>query len=165
MVHPLEVIYLDLQPSINRVAAWVEARIADLPSGPADATDPLTPWVTYATDGIQLRFRFRRRRSSSPPKPTDRIVATGQPMYGFVDSFVRLRSALQKKVPKRYDTRRKPFGIFVGAWDSACTTDQFEDAFLGNEQLLINSVGIKRANNGFFGRNRERPSGKHQGLS
>src|SRR5207248_2444702 len=83
------------QPSINRVVAWVQARIAELPTGPADATDPLTPWVTYATDGIQLRFRFRRRRSSSPPKPTDRIVGTGQPMGGFVDSFLRLRSGLE----------------------------------------------------------------------
>lgn len=160
-----EVIRLDRQPSINRVVAWVQARIAELPTGPADATDPLTPWVTYATDGIQLRFRFRRRRSSSPPKPTDRIVGTGQPMGGFVDSFLRLRSALEKKVQKRYDTRGKPFAIFVGAWDWACTTDQFEDALLGNEQVLIDSGEIKRSNNGFFGRNRERPAGKHQELS
>lgn len=73
-----EVIRLDRQPSISRVVAWVKARIAELPSGRADATDPLTPWVTYATDGIQLRFRFRRRRSSSPSKPTDRSRRTRQ---------------------------------------------------------------------------------------
>jgi hypothetical protein len=74
-------------------------------------------------------------------------------------------SSAAKKVQKRYDIRGKPLAIFGGAWDSACTVDQFEDALLGNEQFLVNSGEIKRANSGFFGRNRERPAGKHQELS
>jgi hypothetical protein len=86
-------------------------------------------------------------------------------MGGFVDSFVRLRSALEKKVQKRYETRGKPFAIFVGAWDPACTVDQFEDALLGNEQFLVNSGELTRANNGFFGLRRDRPAGKHREVS
>ena len=160
-----DVIRLNRSPSINQLVAWVRARIAELPTGPAAAADPLTPWVTYEADGIELRFRFLRRRSSSPPEPTDRIVGTGQAIGGFVDSFLRLRSALEKKVQKRYDTRSKPLAIFVGAWDSACTVDQFEDARQGNEQVLVNSGEIERAKNGFFGRNRERPAGKHREIS
>jgi hypothetical protein len=110
-------------------------------TSPLSTDSGLTPWVTYEADGIELRFRFLRRRSSSPPEPTDRIVGTGQAIGGFVDSFLRLRSALEKKVQKRYDTRSKPLAIFVGAWDSACTVDQFEDALQGNEQVLVNSGG------------------------
>jgi hypothetical protein len=160
-----EVVRLDRQPSVNRLVAWVTARIAELPRGSAEAADPLTPWVTYRATGVELQFRFRRRRSSFAPEPTDRIVGIGPFMGGFVDSFLRLRSALEKKVQRRYDTRGKPFAIFVGAWDWACTHDQFEDALLGNEQVVLNSGDLERANNGFFGRNRERPSGKHEQVS
>jgi hypothetical protein len=160
-----EVIRLNRAPRIRRLVAWLRARIAELPTGQAAAADPLTPWAYYGVDGIELRFRFLHRRSDSPPNPADRIVGIGQAIFGFVDSYLRLRSALEKKVQKRYDTRGKPFAIFVGAWDSACSVDQFEDALLGNQQILVDSGEFRRASNGFFGRNRERPVGKHQDLS
>jgi hypothetical protein len=160
-----EVIQLDREPSIKRLVEWVNATIGQLPTGPADSADPVTQWFTHAVDGVVLRFRFLRRTSSSPPKPTDRVVGFGPVQGGFVDSHLRLRSALEKKVQKRYDTRSKPFAIFVGAWDWGCTTDQLEDALLGNEQVLINSGELRRANNGFFGRDQRRPEGRHAGVS
>lgn len=160
-----DVIRLDRPPPIKRLVDWINATIAQLPAGPADASNPVTPWFTYAADGVVLRFRFLRRGSSSPPKPTDRVVGIGPAQGGFVDSHLRLRSALEKKVQKRYETRDKPFAIFVGAWDWGCTTDQLEDALLGNEQVLVNSGEVRRANNGFFGRDQRRPAGRHQNLS
>ena len=160
-----EVIRLDRQPSINRLAAWVQAEIAELSSRPANAVDLLTPWQSYRADGVELCFRFRRRQSSLPPKPTDRVVGMGQVSGGLVDSHLRLRSALEKKVQKRYDARGKPLAIFVNGWDSMCTRDEFEDALLGNVQVVVQSGEFKRANNGFFGRDRRRPAGKHEALS
>ncbi|MFL6077710.1 MAG: hypothetical protein ACJ73S_30470 [Mycobacteriales bacterium] len=160
-----EVIRLARQPSMRRVVAWVEERLDELDDQEADPTNPLTPWVVYVAAGVELRFRFRRRRSTFSPKPTDRVVGTGQPVGGFVDSYKRMRSALEKKVQKRYDTRDKPFAIFVGDWDWACGVDQFEDALLGNEQVLVNSGELRRANNGFFGVAEDRPEGKHRQVS
>ncbi len=160
-----EVIRLDRQPSLRSLVAWIQARIAELPNGPDDAADPLTPWTTYSAEGVELRFRFLRRRSTFEPKPTDRIIGSGQPIGGFVDSHLRLRSALEKKVQKRYETRGKPFAVFVGAWDWACAVDQLEDALLGNQQVVVDSGEIRRAHNGFFGISRERPKGKHQDVS
>lgn len=159
-----DLVRLHQQPSLRRIATWVKQQMAALPSVLEDPRMTTSP-VTYQTDDVELRFRFIRRVSNSAPKPTDRVVMNGQISGGMVDSYLRLRSALEKKVQKRYETRGKPLAIFVGTKDWACSLDQFEDALVGNEQILISSGEVGRANNGFFGRNKERPSGKHQDIS
>lgn len=159
-----DVVSFHQQPSLKRIAAWVKQQMAALPSVMENSMRT-TPPVTYKTDDVELRFWFLRRVANSAPKPTDRVVAHGQIGGGMVDSYLRLRSALEKKVQKRYETRDKPLAIFVGTQDWACTVDQFEDALLGNEGINVVSGEVERANNGFFGRNKERPSGKHQDIS
>lgn len=155
-----EVIRHERQPSTNRVVAWLKQQLAALPEG----TD-IVPEITYATDEVELRFWFVRRTRSTAPHPTDRVVGSGQIVGGVVDSYLRVRSALEKKIQKRYDTRGMPFAIVVGIWDPMCNTDQLEDALLGNEQVIVRSGDVIRAGNGFFGVDRRSPTGKHREVS
>lgn len=145
-------------------ANWVGQQIQGLP-GAGVAGRTAMPWMPYETDGVKLRFRFVPRVSDVPPKPTDHIVGMGPMIGGFVDSYLRLRSALEKKVQKRYDTRDKPMAIFVGERDTMSSLDQFEDALLGNEQVVIAIGQVERAKNGFFGLTKERPEGKRREIS
>jgi hypothetical protein len=160
-----DVVQLDRQPSIKRLASWVRHQIGELPSHATVEPDSSAPHVMYVDDGVQLDFTFIKRTSAIPPRPTDRIVGGGQLVGGFVDSYLRIRSALEKKVQKRYDTRGKPLAIAMGIWDTFATLDEVDDALFGNESVVVATGQVVRSNNGFFGRTRERPKGKHQEIS
>jgi hypothetical protein len=118
-----------------------------------------------AKKAAELAFSFRPLPEGSVTKDDDRVLF-GPGMGGFAGSEIRLQAKLHDKAKKKYDLRGKPYAIVVGVHDPMCDIDDFFDALIGHEAVVVATGDWIRKRDGFFGRRSRREArGKNTRVS
>ncbi len=160
---------LSRQPSLTKLSAFIESRIASLPR-PSEPRDPGAiglPRAVYRESGVRIELTFLPMRPDAPSlkDATARVVGAGPVIGGMVIATERLRDRIRSKAGKRYDIGDASFMVAVGIHDSFCDDWDVEGALFGSRGVVISTKEWTRQNDGLFGRDRERPEGRQRRLS
>jgi hypothetical protein len=165
----LPVVELQRSPSRRDLASFIDNFVNGLPH-PSVPTGVLS-WSledlykdVYEKEGVRIEV------CAHPVTPDDvgderRVIVTGSPIGGWVNSAERLRARLGEKAPSNYALGDYPYVIAVGVNDSWLEIDGLLDALYGNEAVEIPTRRIRRVGNGYFGRDRVNPGGKNTRVS
>jgi hypothetical protein len=168
---------LERTPSIRRLCRFLREHMTHLADSGAGASTgervglARVPQARFEEDGVDLEFSFVpvAPDAQSRSNPDARIVAGGPIIGGMVNSAERLRKVIGAKAGGRYDIGDAPFCVAVGIHDTLCGVDEIEAALYGGEvvelDLHSSRTEFTRGNDGLFGRDRERPDGRHRRLS
>lgn len=169
---------LDRTPSIRRLCRFLEDHLRGLPApgvGGQAAGEGVgfarAPQTRFEEEGVELHFTFVQVAPDAPSRsnPDARIVAGGPIIGGMVNSAERLRRVIRAKAGGRYDIGDAPFVVAVGIHDTFCGLDDIEQALYGGEVVELDvgtqEAQLTRGNDGLFGRDRERPEGRHRRVS
>jgi hypothetical protein len=165
----------DVAPAPRRFADFIEREIEELPpheelhaklAAGSMWTD--LPTALYEDqEGVRIRVRFAPMKPDAAAKtnPDARITGVGQTIGGWVNSGARLKRSIKQKAGKRYDIANLPFLVVAGIHDMMCSEDQVSQALYGGEAVMVATEQLTRLNNGLFGADRERPTGRNRRLS
>ncbi|WP_148308148.1 hypothetical protein [Actinoplanes friuliensis] len=158
-----EIIHLDREPPIRKLADWVQRTTRALAAEKISVMhdEPIPP-ATFASEGVLLKFDFIPRTSTGELS-ADRIVGMGALTGGFVNSGRRLKVALTGKAGSKYKLLGGPYAPCVVLHDFFCSDEQVLDALYGTEQIELASMKWQRASNGLFGLGKN--GGKNQRVS
>lgn len=130
------------------------------------------PTANYERNGVRITVRFLPMKAGAASKsnPDARIVGIGPMTVGFVNSGVRLKDVVGKKGGDRYELGGVPYIVVVGIHDTFCSEDVVIDGLYGGEAIRVdrNDLSVSevvRRNDGLFGADSARPSGRHRRIS
>jgi hypothetical protein len=160
----LDSVRWDRDPSISRVVAWLQTRLASLEELVSESS---TNHVedSYVDAAVELKISFIPRRSASPPNPNDRIVATGASIGGATGADVRIKRRLKDKSNHGYDLRDSPYAIFIGMHDPFADRWDLTNAIYGTDAIIIETGQPTRQGDGLFGISNTYPDGKNTRVS
>jgi hypothetical protein len=158
-------------PAPRRFAEWLQRQLDQLP-----AYDRVEPHAepshdqhsfVYVEEGVRIRVRFITMRpgAAAVTDPDARIVGMGPVVGGVVLAAPRLKDRIGTKAGGRYDLRDSPFVVAVGVHDAVCTDHDVVEALYGGESAAVDSGRRVRRNDGLFGTDAMKPSGRQSRLS
>ncbi len=167
-----EVEHADRDPSPRRFAEFVKRELVALPPHEDVAARPFEagsqlPHALYEENGIRITVRFMPMVADAKAKtdPDARIVGMGAAIGGAVNSGARLKDRLTAKAGAKYGIDGLPFLIVVGIHDPMCSDVQVLWALYGGESVEVPSGRVIRSNDGFFGVDKKRVSGRQRRVS
>jgi len=125
------------------------------------------PTAIYVKDEVRIRVRFIPMRAGAQAltDPDARIVGMGPAVGGMVLAASRLKERIGAKAGGRYDLGDSPFLVAVGVHDTVCSDDQVVEGLYGGESVVLASGDLIRRNDGLFGIDAGKPSGRQSRLS
>jgi hypothetical protein len=170
----LDVEQADRDPVPTRMERFIRATLAELPP-PGDLMKRLParprgtdlPVRVYEEDGVRIRLRFIPMRPDAAARtdPDARIVGTGPIIGGIVTTSERMKERIASKAGGRYDIADAPFTVAVCLHDTFADDHEVLSALYGGEAVTVPSGQLMRRNDGLFGVDKNRPTGRHRRVS
>lgn len=162
------------EPAPRHFAEFVKRELDSLPPNEllADISPEDVPTSVYQRSGVRIRLRFLPMKPEAKSKldPEARIVGIGPRTVGFVNSGSRISDVVGKKGGERYELGAYPYLVAVGIHDPMASDDVIFDGLYGGEAVQFNQddpddYTVVRRNDGLFGADRERTTGRHRRIS
>ncbi|MGA9278889.1 hypothetical protein [Ilumatobacter sp.] len=161
-------------PAPRHFAQFVKRELESLPPHEllADISPEDVPACVYERNGVRIRLRFLPMKPDAKSKldPEARIVGIGPMTVGMVNSGSRISDVVGKKGGERYELGSYPYLVAVGVHDPMASDDVIFDGLYGGEAVQFtrddpDNYTVVRRNDGLFGADRERTTGRHRRIS